>query len=74
MVSKTQLDEALHEKTVIIENKINDSINKIREEIIDRLLLENTKLSTRIKELEENVAILEKSVIKIINTKGITTS
>ena len=64
MVSKTQLDEALHEQTVTIENKINDSINKIREEIIDRLLLENTKLSTRIRELEENVVTLEKSVIK----------
>ena len=64
MVSKTQLDEALHEQTVTIENKINDSINKIREEIIDRLLLENTKLSTRIKEIEENVVVLEKSMIK----------
>ena len=64
MVSKTQLDETLHEQTVTIENKINNSINKIREEIIDRLLLENTKLSTRIKELEENVVVLEKSVIK----------
>ena len=73
MVSKTQLDEALHEQTVTIENKINDSINKIREEIIDRLLLENTKLSTRIKEIEENVVVLEKSMI-IINIKEITTS
>ena len=62
--SKTQLDEALNEQTITMQNIINDSINKLREEIIDRLLLETTKLSTRIKELEENVITLEKSVIK----------
>ena len=62
MVTKTDLQEALSLQFTDIQKLLDDSVAKIREEIIDRLVLENKKLSDRISVLDEKVVELEKKM------------
>ena len=62
MVTKTDLQEALSLQFTDIQKLLDDSVAKIREEIIDRLVLENKKLSDRISILDEKVVDLEKKM------------
>ena len=62
MVTAKELTEALSQQSKEIQKKLDDSVLKIREEIIKRLTEENQKLHDRIDKQEKRIVDLEKKV------------
>ena len=62
MVTKTDLAEALADQSKDIFKQMDESISKIRDEIINRLLQENKVLNNNIVSLEKKIVKLESKI------------
>ena len=60
MVTKVELTEALAAQSVVIQQKLDESVSAIRAEIIDKLTEENKKLHEKIDIQEMKIIDLEK--------------
>ena len=62
MVTKQELQEALANQSTNLKKQLDESVSKIRSEIIDTLACEIKKLNDKIVVLEEKLIVMEKKV------------